>query len=270
MAKHTNRIESKFSNDFDKVKDFPRSDLKKPIDTRREDIEQEMERAVDNNMVDWRALKKREMLKQNIIDAEKMQRKNEILEKNNNMIRNGLRSLPNVRENDPLVQLRDKMDSMDFEAQRKLSRNENLSHKSRDRIKDMMAESNQRRLLNEGNGLRKKANFQKNHPGEVLGQLRGPGMKALREKFGEPWQMEKEKKNMMFEDIDKGGQLQGEVHKVSVSRIAALGEFDMEAYLSAQRMKEGGGDPMKNFQFNQVTSDATPPDRYLKDVRSPL
>ena len=49
-----------------------------------------------------------------------------------------------------------------------------------------------------------------------------------------------------------------------------LGTFDQEAYLSAQRMKEGGGDKMKKFQFNQVLSDATPPDRFLRDYRNPV
>lgn len=50
------------------------------------------------------------------------------------------------------------------------------------------------------------------------------------------------------------------------SRIEALGPFDMEAYLSAQRMTQG--DAMKRFQFNQIASDTTPPDRYLKDFRN--
>ena len=54
-------------------------------------------------------------------------------------------------------------------------------------------------------------------------------------------------------------------------RIPMLGEFDMEGYLGAQRMVDGdGGDKMKKFQFNQVASDATPPDRFLKDYRNPL
>lgn len=48
-----------------------------------------------------------------------------------------------------------------------------------------------------------------------------------------------------------------------------LGAFDVEAYLSPQRMLKGQGDPMRAFQFNQVVSDATPPDRWLRDVRNP-
>ena len=49
-----------------------------------------------------------------------------------------------------------------------------------------------------------------------------------------------------------------------------LGSFDVEGYLSVQRMEKGDGrDPMKRFQFNQVASDATPPDRFLQDVRHP-
>ena len=48
-----------------------------------------------------------------------------------------------------------------------------------------------------------------------------------------------------------------------------LGEFDVEAYLSPQRMLKGQGDPMKAFQFNQVASDAILPNRWLQDVRNP-
>ena len=48
-----------------------------------------------------------------------------------------------------------------------------------------------------------------------------------------------------------------------------LGSFDVEAYLAPQRMLQGQGDPMKRFQFNQVASDSTPPDRYLRDFRDP-
>lgn len=55
----------------------------------------------------------------------------------------------------------------------------------------------------------------------------------------------------------------------TAGRISVLGSFDLEAYLGPQRMVEGGGDKMKNFQYNQVVSDATRPDRYLKDYRNP-
>ena len=48
---------------------------------------------------------------------------------------------------------------------------------------------------------------------------------------------------------------------------AVLGGFDTEGYLAPQRMLKGHGDPMRAFQFNQVASDATPPDRLLKDYR---
>ena len=47
-----------------------------------------------------------------------------------------------------------------------------------------------------------------------------------------------------------------------------LGDFDPEAYLAPQRMKEGE-DSMKRFQFNQLRSEETPYDRELKDVRNP-
>lgn len=47
-----------------------------------------------------------------------------------------------------------------------------------------------------------------------------------------------------------------------------LGDFDPEAYLAGQQLKEGE-DEMKRFQFNQRRSDGTPYDRNLKDVRNP-
>lgn len=47
-----------------------------------------------------------------------------------------------------------------------------------------------------------------------------------------------------------------------------LGGLDVMGYLSAQRMLQGQGDPMHAFQFNQVASDATAPDRKLKDYRN--
>lgn len=62
--------------------------------------------------------------------------------------------------------------------------------------------------------------------------------------------------------LDRG---RGEGHSPGIS---VLGSFDAESYLSAQRMV--GGDKMARFQFNQIASDATPPDRYLKDYRNPL
>ena len=60
---------------------------------------------------------------------------------------------------------------------------------------------------------------------------------------------------------------QGNVAGVKRSTYSFLGSFNMVAYLSAQQMEAGEGDPMKKFQFNQVASDATPPDRHLIDVR---
>ena len=63
------------------------------------------------------------------------------------------------------------------------------------------------------------------------------------------------------------GNVGQESNKVSGrSRIQALGDFDMEGYLNAQRITKG--EAMKRFQFNQIASDATPPDRYLKDYRN--
>lgn len=170
--------------------------------------------------------------------------------------------MPKVGRDDPLVQLRYKKEDMDVEAKQKLLLKENLSQKSRDRIKDMLAaESNQRKLLNEENDLDKKGRLHEMNSVQ-LDKLNGPGMKLMRERFGKilgrkPEEDWREK----LQELPKGG---------GSSRIAALGDFDMEAYLSAQRMKEGDGDPMKNFQFNQVASDSTPPDRPLKDFRNPL
>lgn len=47
-----------------------------------------------------------------------------------------------------------------------------------------------------------------------------------------------------------------------------LGDFNPEAYLAGQHLKEGE-DEMKRFQFNQRRSDGTPYNRELKDVRNP-
>ncbi len=67
-----------------------------------------------------------------------------------------------------------------------------------------------------------------------------------------------------------GGRRDGE-GEVQQSGIPVLGSFDVEAYLAPQRMVNGGkGDKMKSFQFNQVASDATPPDRFLRDYRNQL
>ena len=49
-----------------------------------------------------------------------------------------------------------------------------------------------------------------------------------------------------------------------------LGEFNVEGYLSSQRMLQDQGDPMSAIKFNQVASDATPPDRVLSDHRPNL
>lgn len=61
--------------------------------------------------------------------------------------------------------------------------------------------------------------------------------------------------------------LQLDVEKALDHSLELLGSFDVESYLSAQRMLEGQGDPMTHFRFNQVASDATPPNRELPDVR---
>ncbi|KAL5463598.1 hypothetical protein EMCRGX_G032511 [Ephydatia muelleri] len=45
--------------------------------------------------------------------------------------------------------------------------------------------------------------------------------------------------------------------------------FDLQGYLRPQHMDKGDGDPMLNFNFNQVASDNTPPNRALKDLGNP-
>lgn len=45
--------------------------------------------------------------------------------------------------------------------------------------------------------------------------------------------------------------------------------FDVHGYLSPQHMDRGGGDAMVLFNFNQVASDNTPPNRELKDMSNP-
>ena len=207
--------------------------------------------AAEKNVDDWPTLKKRELLKENLVDVEKLRKENTI---EGERMRNGFkRPLPRVSDDDPLAQLLFKVEEDDGQNP---SLADNLSQKSQDRLK-MAVESKQRRLLNEEN---RKGRFEEKNK-EALQHLQGPGMKRIRERFGMPF------------DKQVGDRFRGnprDVPKMATANIPALGEFDMEAYLSAQRMKEGDGDPMKNFQFNQVASDSTPPDRYLKDMRSPL
>lgn len=221
----------------------------------------------DKKIVDWEGLNERDLLKQNLIRGEKLTRNNAI-EGEKFQRYGGQRGLPNIGENDPLIQLKDKMNNMDYQAKERLAMNENLSQKSRDRLKEMMAaDSNQRRLLNEG----KKGRYMERN-NDMLHKLNGPGMKAMKEKFGRMFNKQSPQSPVALEDhpAQQVQNIPAAGAAPSRSRIPALGEFDMESYLGAQRMRVGEGDPMKNFQFNQVASDSTPPDRVLKDVRNPL
>lgn len=263
MPQDKKKVESNLSNDFDQLQN-PSVDVpKRPIVAERGGKEFALDQAIDNNNeVDWSDLKRKELLKRNLIDVEKKQRSNSI--EGHGRPKIGPWNVPNVGKDDPLIQLQYKKEDMDFQAKLRLANDKNLSQKSRDRIKDMLAaESNQRRLLNEGNRLEdnKRGKYYESNS-ELLRKLNGPGMKLMREKFG--ISMDKQQKPQK-DQIEK---FQKVTESNAPSRIAALGDFDMEAYLSAQRMKEGEGDPMKNFQFNQVASDSTPPDRYLKDFRA--
>ena len=247
------------------MNEFPDSNQRKPTKIIQiENKENELELPNDKDVVDWQGLNERELLKQNLIRGEKLKRNNAI-EGEKFQRYGGQRGLPNIGENDPLIQLRDKMDDMDHQAKQRLAMSENLSQKSRDRIKEMMAaESNQRRLLNE----EKKGRYLERN-NDILHKLNGPGVKAMKEKFGRVFN--KRPSLAAIEDgRNPGQQVQDIPARAAASRIAALGEFDMDSYLEAQRMRKGEGDPMKNFQFNQVASDSTPPDRVLKDVRNPL
>lgn len=249
--------------ELDRMNEFPDSNPRKPamiIEKKEKEVkEDELGQPNDKDIVDWQGLNERDLLKKNLIRGEKLNRNNAI-EGEKFQRYGGLRGVPNVGENDPLIQLRDKMNDMDNQAKERLAMNKNLSQKSRDRIKEMMAaESNQRRLLNEG----KKGHFLERN-NDMLHKLNGPGMKAMKEKFGKVFN--KQSSPAVLED-HPAQQIQ---NVPAASRITVLGEFDMESYLEAQRMREGEGDPMKNFQFNQVASDSTPPDRVLKDVRNPL
>ena len=247
------------------MNEFPDSDQKKPavIMEKEENKESKLEKPKDEDIVDWQGLNERDLLKRNLIRGEKLNRNNAI-EGEQFQRYGGLRGVPNVGENDPLLQLRDKMNSMDYQAKERLAMNDNLSQKSRDRIKEMMAaESNQRRLLNEG----KKGRFLERN-NDMLHKLNGPGMKAMKEKFGKVLSRQSQPPAIL--ENHPAQQIQNIPARGVGSRITILGEFDMESYLEAQRMRAGEGDPMKNFQFNQVASDSIPPDRVLKDVRNPL
>ena len=59
-------------------------------------------------------------------------------------------------------------------------------------------------------------------------------------------------------------------NNTSSSSLEKLGgSFDVQGYLGPQHMDRGGGDPMAHFNFNQVASDNTPPNRVIKDLTSP-
>lgn len=264
MLQHS-KVESNLPNDFGGRNNFhnPSPNIlnpKRPIAVEREDNKFAQDQAVDDNELDW---KRKELLKRNLIDVEKKQRSNAIDGHSRQKI--GAWNVPNVGKDDPLIQLQYKKEDMDFKAKQRLVHDENLSQKSRDRIKDMLAaESNQRRLLNEANRLEDKRGKFHDSNKELMRKLNGPGMKLMREKFGIVLDEQSKPQKGWTEKVPVVPKI-----NIAFSRIAALGDFDMEAYLSAQRMKEGEGDPMRNFQFNQVVSDSTPPDRYLKDFRHP-
>lgn len=266
MPQDKKEVESNLSNDFDKHQN-PSVDIphpKVPIVSERGDKEFALDQSIDKNEIDWGDLKKKELLKRNLINVEKKQRSNAIKEHGRPKI--GAWNVPNVGKDDPLIQLQYKKEDMDFVAKLRLAHDKNLSQKSRDRIKDSLAaELNQRRLLNEGNRLEDKREKYYESNNELLNRLNGPGMRLIREKFGLAMDDEPKPQRGQIEMVQKVPLTSAPFR----TRIAALGDFDMEAYLSAQRMKEGEGDPMKNFQFNQVASDSTPPDRYIKDFRSP-
>ena len=253
------------------MNEVPDSDRKEPaVVVEKEEKENKMDelgQQNDKKIVDWEGLNERDLLKQNLIRGEKLTRNNAI-EGEKFQRYGGQRGLPNIGENDPLIQLKDKMNNMDYQAKERLAMNENLSQKSRDRLKEMMAaDSNQRRLLNEG----KKGRYMERN-NDMLHKLNGPGMKAMKEKFGRMFNKQSPQSPAALEDhpAQQVQNIPAAGAAPSRSHIPALGEFDMESYLGAQRMRVGEGDPMKNFQFNQVASDSTPPDRVLKDVRNPL
>lgn len=231
---------------------FPQLSPRKPVPEHlsKEDAESEAKPAAAE---DWPTLKKRELLKENFVNVEKMRKDNAIL---GERISNGFRRpLPRVSNDDPLAQLQYKVEELNVQRP---SLSDNLSQKSLERVKNKMAaESSQRKLLNEEN---KRGMFEE-HNKEMLHRLKGPGMDRIKQKFGLAFDKRVENKPR---DNPQDAQ------KMVYSHIPALGDFDVESYLSAQRMKEGDGDPMKNFQFNQVASDGMSPDRHLKDVRSPL
>ena len=106
---------------------------------------------------------------------------------------------------------------------------------------------NQRRLL-ENPGFNSDTVSERNQRFVLkkANKLRGPGIERIRQR------------------------LQGrEETDDSMNHLPNLDSFDVEAYLAPQRLLKGQGDSMKRFQFNQVASDATPPDRSLRDVRLP-
>lgn len=159
-----------------------------------------------------------------------------------------------IDENDPLNQLRESRnpDIVPRVAEKDKDKRKPLVHYREKRVPDM----NPRKLL-------EKRSVEKSTRSYIEKGIQDHGHKGRTvENFFITGEDGKPYKALEEEDKPNAEQAQR-------PRIAVLGGFDMESYLAAQRMLEGQGDPMKRFQFNQVASDATPPDRYLKDYRLP-
>ena len=188
-------------------------------------------------------LQKRQELKQRKVDRQ-LSNKHNAIDAQKSMGKSRKVFHP-INENDPLVQLRD---STSENVPRVIKKDTGQNGNLRDRLRDnMVPDMNPRKLLEKRTSERNTNSLN-----------RGDDQNLHRQTFGK---------------VDFPAQLKDEdkpnSEQESRPRIAGLGDFDMESYLAEQRLAKGQGDPMRKFQFNQVASDTTPPDRYLKDYRPP-
>ena len=226
-------------------------------------------------MVAANAQRKRELLHETLTSQEFKRRKAAVQEQN--MFR---RMTPPAGGDDPLIQLRQRV----LQSNSVVNRFQSVppgrtagDDKSGKVLDKLVNDPNQRKLLEK---LHNDPSLHKDYRADSrflfmqkqLAELKGPGVESIKHQIGniqsqqlglaKPTPRSPFWKTQLAFNEDPYRKLQG-------WPSILLGAFDVEAYLSPQRMLKGQGDPMKAFQFNQVVSDATPPDRWLRDVRNP-
>lgn len=182
-----------------------------------------------------------------------MERRKEAVEAQNALGRPIHRRILPKDDNDPLMQLRAKEHKMDALGR---LRNRKIQEKdSRQSLEDIVnvqrvvplgdtgdhnQDPNQRRLL------------EKNVPWP--GDNRAEILRKRMDKFTGPVDRDAwlKQTNNRPEIIQNRFHVNPETVSTESTVRLNLGSFDMETYLSAQRMEKGHGNAMKRFQFNQV------------------